>query len=317
MEWRWHSLCNVIKREKENMIDPHSYSASRAASSDQRTAGHMPVIGQKKGEAQSFSGLVHRAQAADPSCDAAKPAGEKKSGGFFDFLLTLFDIINPLAHIPVISTIYERITGHEISPIARIAGDALYGGPIGAAVGVANVMAEQATGKDIGENVMAALSSPQRKEAPATMVAQQGPAPRILWNEEPPVAVAAAAQAMGKARATASLVPDIKRNSSHLVAQQSHGAKVEGKQLADYVLSRTPPVQYAKDGASAAEKRPEGLNFSRPSDSTPGLSVQDAPADAPERAIPPGLIAQQMKAGLDKYAVLKREQSAPGYSATF
>jgi hypothetical protein len=299
------------------MIDPHHHSASIAASSDQRTAGYMPVIGQKKGaEAESFSGLVQKARDAEPSGDAAKPAGKKEHHGFLDFLMTVFDIINPLAHLPVISTLYERITGHEISPIARIAGDALYGGPIGAAVGVANVMAEQATGKDIGENVMAALSSPQKKESSGTMVAQRAPAPHIIWNEDTPVAVAAAPPAMSKAR-VATLVPDVKRNSPHLVAQQSHGAKVAGKQLADYVLSRTPPVQYTKDGTSAAETRPEGPTLSRPSDSTPGLYVQDAPAEAPERAIPPGLIAQKMMAGLDKYAALKREEMSPGYSATF
>lgn len=299
------------------MIDPHSQSTSALRSSDQRTAGYMPVIGQKKGaEAENFSGLVRKAQDADPSGDAAKPAGMKKPHGFLDFLVTLFDIINPLAHIPVISTIYERITGHEISPIARIAGDALYGGPIGAAVGVANVMAEQATGKDIGENVMVALSTPQKKESPGTMVAQNAPSPEIIWNDETRIAIAAAPQTAVKARA-ATLVPDVKRNSPHLVAQQSHSAKVAGKQLADYVLSRTPPVQYAKDGTSAAENRPEGTRFSRPSDSTPGLSVLEAPAEAPERAVPPGLIAQEMMAGLDKYAALKREQMAPGYSATF
>ncbi|TAL39722.1 MAG: hypothetical protein EPN97_01830 [Alphaproteobacteria bacterium] len=302
------------------MIDPHSYSASIAASSDQRTAGYMPVIGQKKGaEAENFSGLVQKAQDSAPPGDAAKPAGNKEHHGFLDFLVMLFDIINPLEHIPVVSTIYERVTGHHINPIARVAGDTLYGGPIGAAVGVANVVAEQTTGKDIGENVLAMLSQPKHNTAPDTMLAQNAPRPHIIWNDRSPAPVAvASADAPANATARASLLtPNVKQNFPSFAAQQSHGAKTAGKQLADYVLSRTPPVQYAKDGTSAAENRPEGAIFSKPSDSTPGLSVQDAPADAPERAIPPGLIAQKMMAGLDKYAALKREQQAPGYSATF
>lgn len=306
------------------MIDPHSYSASVAASSDQRTAGYMPVIGQKKGaEADSFSGLVQKAQDADPSGNTAKPAGKKEHHGFLDFLVMLFDIINPLEHIPVVSSIYEHVTGHHMHPVARIAGDTLYGGPIGAAVGVANVVAEQTTGKDIGENVMAMMSGPKHKTAPDTMLAQNAPPsvimqnapkPDIIWNDSGAVQVASAAD--NNAR-VALLTPNLKQNFPSFAAQQSHGAKTAGKQLADYVLSRTPSVQYAKDGTSAAENRPEGLRFSRPSDSTPGLSVQDAPADAPERAIPPGLIAQRMMSGLDKYAALKRDQMSPGYSATF
>jgi hypothetical protein len=299
------------------MIDPHSYSGSIAASSDQRTAGYMPVIGQKRtAETENFSGLVQKAQRADPSSDTAKPAGKKEHHGFLDFLVMLFDIINPLEHIPVISTIYEHVTGHHMNPIARVAGDTLYGGPIGAAVGVANVVAEQTTGKDIGGNVMAMLSHPKHKSAPDTMLAQNAPRPNIIWDNE---AVQIAASPADDNARLALLTPKLKQNFPSVAAQQSHGAKTAGKQLADYVLSRTPPVHYAKDGTSAAENRPEGPIFSRPSDSTPGLSVQDAPAEAPERVIPPGLIAQKMMSGLDKYTALKREQMAPapGYSATF
>ncbi|MEC7538792.1 MAG: hypothetical protein VYB59_16055, partial [Pseudomonadota bacterium] len=46
-------------------------------------------------------------------------------------LADLIDMINPLQHIPVVSSIYRAITGDEISPAARLAGGALFGGPIG------------------------------------------------------------------------------------------------------------------------------------------------------------------------------------------
>lgn len=49
----------------------------------------------------------------------------------------ILDIINPLQHIPVISSIYRKISGDVIAPSMQIAGDALFGGPIGAAISIA------------------------------------------------------------------------------------------------------------------------------------------------------------------------------------
>lgn len=71
--------------------------------------------------------------------------------GFDDFI----DMINPLQHIPIVSSIYRAVTGDEIAPGARMVGGALLGGVVGMAASAANVMFEQATGKDIGENVLA------------------------------------------------------------------------------------------------------------------------------------------------------------------
>ena len=78
---------------------------------------------------------------------------------FFDFL----DIINPLQHIPIISTIYREITGDTIDHVPRIAGGALFGGPIGAGVAAANVVMSETTGKDLGEHVVAMFTD---EEAP-------------------------------------------------------------------------------------------------------------------------------------------------------
>ncbi|MDY0030255.1 MAG: hypothetical protein RBR86_09975 [Pseudobdellovibrionaceae bacterium] len=75
--------------------------------------------------------------------------------GFLDFL----DIINPLQHIPIISTIYRHITGDEIGAVAQVAGGALFGGAIGAAAGVASAVIEHETGKEVGMALMDAFSS--------------------------------------------------------------------------------------------------------------------------------------------------------------
>jgi hypothetical protein len=46
----------------------------------------------------------------------------------------LIDIVNPLQHIPIINSIYRKITGDTIAPAMEIAGGALFGGPLGAAI---------------------------------------------------------------------------------------------------------------------------------------------------------------------------------------
>ena len=70
---------------------------------------------------------------------------------FFDFL----DIINPLQHIPVISTIYRSITGDQIDPGSRIAGATLFGGPLGGALASMDVAIKHQTGLDIVEHSVA------------------------------------------------------------------------------------------------------------------------------------------------------------------
>ena len=63
---------------------------------------------------------------------------------FGDFL----DIINPLQHIPVISSLYREITGDTISPHARIMGGTLFGGPSGFISSVVNTIYSEVAGFD-------------------------------------------------------------------------------------------------------------------------------------------------------------------------
>lgn len=72
---------------------------------------------------------------------------------FHDFL----DIINPLQHIPVVSTIYRDLTGDDISQGSRLAGGTLFGGPIGLGAAIVNNAMEAQTGKDLGETALAFL----------------------------------------------------------------------------------------------------------------------------------------------------------------
>ncbi|MEH6629414.1 MAG: hypothetical protein V7776_01225 [Halopseudomonas aestusnigri] len=80
--------------------------------------------------------------------------------GFLDFL----DIINPLQHIPVVSSIYREITGDELKPTARVFGGMLFGGPSGFVSAIANSIVEETTGKDIGANILEAFLGPDETQ---------------------------------------------------------------------------------------------------------------------------------------------------------
>lgn len=96
---------------------------------------------------------------------------------FAEFL----DIINPLQHIPVVSTIYRAITGDEIGHGPRAIGGFLFGGPAGAiAAGVVGLI-EEASGGDVGSHLASLVDEltggdGTNDEAAAAQIAQTTPA---------------------------------------------------------------------------------------------------------------------------------------------
>jgi len=91
---------------------------------------------------------------ATPGTDNSFKFFGKDGFTFFDLL----DVINPLQHIPVVSTIYRSLTGDEIDPGAKIAGGTLFGGPLGAALSSLDVALEYNTGQDIADHAVAFFS---------------------------------------------------------------------------------------------------------------------------------------------------------------
>ena len=76
-----------------------------------------------------------------------------------DFTLDDFiDIINPLQHLPLISTIYRALTGDKIKPAMRILGDIGYGGPSGFVGSCAEVLFEAIFGDDVGGTAISWLT---------------------------------------------------------------------------------------------------------------------------------------------------------------
>ncbi len=106
--------------------------------------------------------------------DITAPAQKDSDGvpeiemSFADFL----DMINPLQHIPVLSSVVRAVTGDEISPAARVAGDALYGGIFGVAsagVGALGALGDEAVaalndGQSASEFLVAALSGNEKAQ---------------------------------------------------------------------------------------------------------------------------------------------------------
>lgn len=95
------------------------------------------------------------------------------------------DIVNPLQHLPVVSTLYRAITGDEIDPGARMIGGALFGGPAGFAGAVVNNAMVEHTGKDVGETVLAALTPDDAEPATEPVLAVASATPDTPDGKEP------------------------------------------------------------------------------------------------------------------------------------
>ncbi len=145
-----------------------------------RMAGSMPVWGPAETPAEKIVGTLASATKtgkAPPDFATALSAIEQTPQpddqfGFAD----LVDMVNPLQHIPLVSTVYRNVTGDEIKPISRILGGAVFGGAVGAAAGIVNTVVEAETGKDIADNMVAFVrpdkTKPNQAPAAAIMLAQ-------------------------------------------------------------------------------------------------------------------------------------------------
>lgn len=67
----------------------------------------------------------------------------------------LVDLVNPIQHIPFLGNLYRRATGDLIDPAMRLAGGALFGGPIGAGLAAVALAFKEFTGSDDGVDAAA------------------------------------------------------------------------------------------------------------------------------------------------------------------
>jgi len=71
----------------------------------------------------------------------------------------ILDVVNPLHHIPVVGTIYRKLTGDDIAALPRVAGGGLFGGVVGLGAALVSTIAKASTGKDLGDNVLTAFAT--------------------------------------------------------------------------------------------------------------------------------------------------------------
>lgn len=111
-------------------------------------------------------GLAYAVPALPPTAQTPAPAAADTEDSGFSFG-NLLDIVNPLQHFPVISTIYRHLTGDKIGVPEKIAGDTLYGGLLGLASSLGDAIFEQVTGKNVGDTVYAYLMGDDTQPSPS------------------------------------------------------------------------------------------------------------------------------------------------------
>lgn len=149
----------------------HDRNVMRYPSSDRRLAGERLAFGTPAAPAD------------------ARFFGEDGLG-----ITDVVDAINPLNHIPFISTLYQEATGTAVSSASRLVGGALLGGPIGFLAALGNIIFEQETGHSMGGAMVAGIMG---DDPATTQVAQAAsPAPTAATLAENPIAVAALPSAL-------------------------------------------------------------------------------------------------------------------------
>jgi hypothetical protein len=123
----------------------------------------------------SWDGEGRRVSGGPLAPDLDAPPGEEFT--FSDFL----SVINPLQHIPVVSSLYRWATGDTIKPVARVVGGALYGGPIGLVTAVFNAVVEQVKGADIGAQALA-MVMPAKGQTETAAAPMPAPEPAVEAN---------------------------------------------------------------------------------------------------------------------------------------
>ncbi len=246
---------------------------------------------------------------------------ETKAISFADdtasFFENLLDIVNPLQHLPVVSTVYRAVTGDQIETPARLIGGALYGGPVGFASVTANLALEEATGNDLAGHVLAlvneitGIDALAEVAAPATAVAPKAvaavtsaplnSATEIIWNGP-------------------RVLPSLARATP---AQSNAGPdrSVEVSSL-DSPNASIPETQ-AKSPNSNGEPRPNKDSAVTPNSSVPPAWLETAIADAQtvqgasqlgkpaSKVEAQPWISEAMLDALGKYEALARERNRP------
>lgn len=160
--------------------------------------------------ATSAPQVLYPATPAAPPQTAPQQTASSSDGSFtfHDLLHDVFEIANPLQHIPVISTLYRAITGDKIGIPEKLAGDFLYGGPLGLAGSLADTVFQEATGKDVGDTVLAFFTGGDSSDTEVASAASQASQTASAGASSTPAQVTPA-QATPLSSLNAEMTPDV------------------------------------------------------------------------------------------------------------
>ncbi|MEI9996163.1 MAG: hypothetical protein WDM91_16325 [Rhizomicrobium sp.] len=144
----------------------------------------------------NFSAHAVNPTAAGPAAAAASAAASTDPDDHGFSFADALDIVNPLQHIPVVSTLYRKITGDQIKTFPKLAGDTLYGGAMGFAGSLADSIFTKITGKSFGDTALAYAQHLLDSSAPATGVAEAAPAAKAQPIDTTATPVASTAPAL-------------------------------------------------------------------------------------------------------------------------
>lgn len=261
---------------------------------------------------------------------ATSHAWKDGSFSFHDVL----DTLNPLQHLPLVSTLYRWITGDEPGNVASIVGDTLYGGPIGLAAGLFTAAFKAETGKDPGEMVASAITGEDdgqlfsgtataQSAAPATAAATPAPAatataPATAANATSTTASATAAQVpvisaaqpiVVSAAAPHAFLPLFRSPPPVAAAAVSSSATGSSEQA---FLAQSTAYRRSIYGQPHSAPIPLQLTGAQQSFAVPLRPPAALPAPtSPNATLPPNVpidIPQRMMDALDKYARMKQQQ---------
>lgn len=244
------------------------------------------------------------------------------AGDHFSFH-DLLDAINPLQHIPVVSTIYRAVTGDTLGNAARVVGDGLYGGVIGVIAGLVDVSVIENTGKDIGGNIMEALGLDDDKSETAGS------------GDAAPSAASAGTSTGASTGTDAAAVPVPKPKPAVPAAPASTAAPADAIALAPTAPSAIPLAPSTPQPMALSGAAPRLMALNSPPRSFPidvsaqGIMALKTTSNSNPRPVPlnlpPGTLApsqrvpvtgaefaQRMAEGLDKYKALVAQREAAG-----
>jgi hypothetical protein len=111
------------------------------------------------------SGYVSDAPSATTTLVNTVGAVDGEGLSFSDVL----DTINPLQHLPIVSTLYREATGADIKTLPNLIGGAIFGGIFGLIGAAVDSVVKEASGATIGHHLLAAVGLADDKEPDVTV----------------------------------------------------------------------------------------------------------------------------------------------------